>query len=228
MLFELLTQRSCRWSIRNIAALVEKGAEYTLVDVTGPDGHGRADWYLPLNPFGRTPALRHGDVVIVESLLMNEYIDEVAPGRALLPSTSAGRAWARTWAGHNDQTLMPQLSRLAKAQADDARANALSDIRIELARTEARAFEHAAEDGPFWNGTRPGLVDIGWWTFFNALGSTLARLGGHDEVARHTRLATWRDALLSHPTFHDATRRLDSLRPTQVLSSGRQPGTQAT
>lgn len=220
MLFEVLTQRSCRWSIRNIVALHEKGAAYALVDVSDDAGRGKADWYRPLNPFGRTPALRHGDVVVVESLLMNEYIDEVAAGRPLMPATPAARAWARAWTGHHDNTLMPRLTRLAKAASDEARSLALTDIRSELARAEARAFDHAAPGGPFWNGERLGLVDIGWWTFFNALGPTLARQGAGDELAAYPRLASWRDALLGHDAFRRGTALLDALEPRQVLRPG--------
>lgn len=225
MLFEVLTQRGCRWSIRNIVALSEKGADYALVDVGASfdPRDGKADWYRPLNPFGRTPALRHGDVVIVESLLINEYIDEVASGPALMPTTPAARAWARAWAGHNDQALMPRLTRLAKAETDDARTQALADIHSELAVAEARAFEHAVPGGAFWHGRHLGLVDIGWWTFFNALGSTLRRLEMGDELARFQRLASWRDALLDHPSFRRASALLDDLEPMQVLRAERRP-----
>lgn len=223
MLYEVLTQRSCRWSIRNIVALEEKGADYALVDVSGDGGLGKAGWYLPLNPFGRTPSLRHGQALLIESLLMNEYIDETAPGRPLMPATPAGRAWARAWNGHNDNTLMPRLTRLAKATTDEARAQALADLHSELVRAESRAFEHAVPGGPYWNGKTLGLVDIGWWTFFNSLKPTLARHQMDDAVAVHPRLTAWRDALFAHPAFARATGQLDSLQPRQVLKPGGLP-----
>lgn len=223
VLYEVLTQRSCRWSIRNIVALTEKGADYVLVDVGGPGGADRADWYRPLNPYGRTPALRHGAVIVVESQLINEYIDETAAGRTLMPATPAARAWARAWIGHNDNTLMPRLTRLAKAATDHVRAQALADIRSELALAESRAFEHSSPGGPFWGGKVLGLVDIGWWTFFNALQLTLAQSPMDDALSAHPRLAAWCDALFGHPAFAHATRLLDALKPQQVLRPGNSP-----
>src|SRR5580700_6987012 len=67
VMFEVLTTVTCRWSVRNIAALIEKQAEFRLVDVADTDGGNKAAWYTALTPFGKTPALRHGDRIVVES-----------------------------------------------------------------------------------------------------------------------------------------------------------------
>jgi glutathione S-transferase len=43
----------------------------------------------------RVPCIEHGDFVLSESLAIVEYLDEVAPGQALLPRQSKPRARAR-------------------------------------------------------------------------------------------------------------------------------------
>jgi len=51
--------------------------------------------YLALNPQGQVPTLVHGDHVITQSPAILEYLDEVFPEPALLPSDVAGRARVR-------------------------------------------------------------------------------------------------------------------------------------
>lgn len=51
--------------------------------------------YLALNPQGLVPALVHGGHVIVQSLAIIEYLDEVFPEPPFLPKDSLGRARVR-------------------------------------------------------------------------------------------------------------------------------------
>jgi len=209
MRFEVLTTNDCRWSIRNIVALTEKGVDYVLVDVTS-DG-GKAPWYLALTPFGKTPALRHGGNVIVESLLMNEYIDEAAAGPPLMPTEPAARAWARIWMSYCDNTLMSTLIRLAKAKPPD-RESCLTELRAELARVDAAVFAHSRPGG-LWHGERLGLVDLCYWTFFNALESTRVRLDLDDLMATFPTIASWQEKLGEQEVFARAGELLDRLEP---------------
>lgn len=210
MPFEVLTTRGCRWSVRNIAALCEKGAEFELVDVSG-DG-GKAPWYLELTCFGKTPGLRHGGRAVFESLVMNEFIDEVAPGRRLLPQDPADRSWARIWMGFCDSELIPRLGPMFKAASEDERDSRLAGLREKLCLAE-RDVLRFSDTGALWQGARPGLVDMAWWTFFSGARTTFERLGMEDEVARHPNLAAWRHALDATSVFARAEALLDRLGP---------------
>jgi glutathione S-transferase len=208
MRFEILTTINCRWSIRNIVALTEKGADYVLVDVSS--GRGKAPWYLALTPFGKTPALRHGRKVIVESLLMNEYIDEVAPRPGLMPLEPAARAWARIWMNYCDNTLMGKVSRLAKSGSCAETAQAVAGLSVELRRAERSLFAYAIT-GEFWHGERPGLVDMCYWTFFDALERTCKGFVIENPVAAFSVLTAWRSALLACDAFQHADQQLQRL-----------------
>jgi glutathione S-transferase len=70
----------------------EKGVSYELSPVkVGSEEH------LALHPFGRVPAIKHGDVHVYESTAIARYIDEVFPGPSLLPPTAAERATMERW-----------------------------------------------------------------------------------------------------------------------------------
>ena len=53
--------------------------------------------FLKLNPRGLVPALVHGDVVVIESTVILEYIEDVFPEPPLRPAAPAHRAQMRVW-----------------------------------------------------------------------------------------------------------------------------------
>jgi len=81
-------------------ALALKGLDYESVPrhlLRDGGEHRRAD-YLALNPQGLVPALEHDGTVITQSLAICEYLEEVSPRPALLPSSPADRAVVRAMA----------------------------------------------------------------------------------------------------------------------------------
>ncbi|MFW2541025.1 glutathione S-transferase family protein [Primorskyibacter sp. 2E107] len=57
----------------------------------------RTGGYREIHPFGRIPALRHGDLVLYETLAIATYVDEAFEGPALQPGDAAGRARMMQW-----------------------------------------------------------------------------------------------------------------------------------
>ena len=53
--------------------------------------------FLALNPAGMVPVLVHDGQVITESMVINEYLDEVFPAMPLRPAEPLGRARVRAW-----------------------------------------------------------------------------------------------------------------------------------
>jgi maleylacetoacetate isomerase len=81
-------------------ALALKGLDYESIPrhlLRDGGEHRRAD-YLALNPQGLVPALEHDGTVITQSLAICEYLEEVFPRPALLPSSPADRAMVRAMA----------------------------------------------------------------------------------------------------------------------------------
>jgi glutathione S-transferase len=50
-----------------------------------------------VHPFGRVPAIQHGDVHLYETSAIARYIDEVFPGPSLVPATPLERATMERW-----------------------------------------------------------------------------------------------------------------------------------
>lgn len=122
-------------SVRVRMALEEKGVAWSsrYVDLFNFDQLQPA--YLALNPDGVVPTLVHGGVPIRESLVINEYIDEVFPGPSLVPRHPLARARMREFNKMCEDSFAPIvkltlvkyiLPKLRRRWGDDAlRAHAL-------------------------------------------------------------------------------------------------------
>lgn len=77
--------------------LLEKGqaAEIRWLNLSLMDQ--KQDWYLALNPNGVVPTLLHGEQVLFESNIINEYLDAVLPQPALVPEDIHLQAEMRMW-----------------------------------------------------------------------------------------------------------------------------------
>lgn len=73
-------------------ALEEKGLPYSLHEVNPFAEGGPPDWYLALHPFGKIPALRHGDFELFESDAILRYLEAAYPERPLIPTDPRGIA----------------------------------------------------------------------------------------------------------------------------------------
>ena len=65
--------------------------------------------YLKLNPNGVVPTLVDDGAPIVESTVINEYLDEVFPDPPLKPGDPRARARMRAWVKYEDDVLHPSI-----------------------------------------------------------------------------------------------------------------------
>jgi glutathione S-transferase len=73
-------------------ALEEKQVKYDLVEVDVFAGTGVPNEHLTRHPFGRIPALEHGDFRLYETGAIVRYIDDAFPGCKLQPADPRARA----------------------------------------------------------------------------------------------------------------------------------------
>lgn len=64
-----------------------------------------------IHPFGKIPAMRHGDVTLCESRAIYFYIDHGFPGAPLAPRTAAAGAQVEQWLSLVNTTIDPLLLR---------------------------------------------------------------------------------------------------------------------
>ena len=102
--------------------LHEKDLEYETILVDLKKGEQRTPEFLKLNPYGKVPVIIDEDVVIYDSTIINEYLDEEYPHPALMPEDSAARARVRLLEDYCDNSFIPSaglvLTELAKPEAE--------------------------------------------------------------------------------------------------------------
>lgn len=84
-------------------ALAEKEIPFTNFEVDWRNEDHLSSWYLAINPNGVVPTLKHGERIVIDSSVINEYLDEVFPDKPLLPREPYARAKVRTWRQYIDE-----------------------------------------------------------------------------------------------------------------------------
>ncbi|CAC9685437.1 Stringent starvation protein A [Pseudomonas putida] len=160
---ELYTYYRSTSSYRVRIALALKGLAYQSVPVNLLQGEQRGSGYVAVNPQGRVPALRtDGGELLVQSPAIIEYLEEVYPQPALLPSAAEARAKVRGVAAIIGCDIHPLhnvsvLNRLRQAGQDESQVNQWIGHWISQGLA---AVEQLIGDHGFCFGDEPGLADV--------------------------------------------------------------------
>ena len=187
---QFITAEVCPYAQRTHLALIEKGVEYEHTEV---DLKNKPDWFEAVSPYSKVPVLKHGDRVVYESAIINEYIEETWPEPALMPADPFRRAQARIWIDYCNTRFIDAFYGLLSAREPAQQA--------ELAAKLSGCFEYLEEAGlaalgadPYWLGGEVSLVDLAYWPFFERL-PALTHYRGVDVPESCTRLKAWLAAM---------------------------------
>ena len=143
--------RTCR------LALEEKSIAYTH-DPVMP----QTPEQLARHPWGKIPALTHGDVALYETLSITRYIDEAFDGPALQPADDAGRAlvsqWISNYNAYMDTPFVRHIviQRLLRDPSDEA----LIAAAIPVAANCLDVLNGALAKAPYLAGESVSLADL--------------------------------------------------------------------
>ncbi len=159
---ELFSYEACPYAQRTRMMMIEKNISYSLTEV---DLYNKPDWWKELSPYGKVPLIRHNGDIVYESRIINEYLEEVFPEPALLPSDPMKRAKARIWIDYCDSYLMPALHKLIEDKRDeDKQKDNRETVAEKLRFIEHEGFRKLG-DGPFFMGKSLTLVDLQFMPF---------------------------------------------------------------
>jgi glutathione S-transferase len=169
----------CPYCARVRVVLAEKRLPYETVEVDLSD---RPAWLYAKNPSGRVPVLEEdGGLVLPESQVIMEYLEERFPEPALWPADPAERALGRLWLDRFDARLGDDYYALRRGDASQLDAR-LADLDAAL---EAQAF---------LSGREYGLADIGYAPWILRARSMLAV-----DLEPYESLAAWLQRLSERP-----------------------------
>jgi len=210
-------------------ALAEKGLAYEGKHFNLRRGDQIDPAYLKLNPNGVVPTLVHDGLVVIESIVINEYLDDAFPDPPLKPADAAGRARMRWFTKHVDAGIFPATGTVSmsiafhhqytpEAVEEIARSRppawrrrfeqlqkgvdnpAFPDAIARLDKMLADMEKALAEGGPWLAGATFSLADIAYAPYVTRLDHL--RFGGMLERRPHA--AAWYDRIRARLAYQDA------------------------
>ena len=128
----LYSGTTCPFSQRCRNVLYEKGMDFQIVDV---DLQNKPEDLAVMNPYNQVPVLVERDLILYESNIINEYIDDRFPHPQLMPADPVMRARARLFLFRFEHEMFSHVEALEQGNqraADKARA-AIRDNLAQIA-----------------------------------------------------------------------------------------------
>ena len=169
----------CPYCARVRIVLAEKGLAYEPIEIDLSD---RPAWLYEKNPRGKVPVLEEdGGLILPESTVIMEYLEERFPEPALWPADPAERALGRLWLDRFDDRLGDDYYALRRGDGSQL-PRRLADI------------DDALEAQPYLTGREFGLADIGYVPWILRARSSLGV-----ELDPYPALAGWLERLSERP-----------------------------
>jgi len=139
------------YSHRVRIVLAEKGVTFDLEDI---DPNDLTEEVSELTPYNSLPVLLDRDLVLYESKVMMEYLDERFPHPPLLPVYPVTRAQSRLWMHRVEKDWSPLVDIIAANKNKEAVARAAKELRESLT-----AIAPIFSEKPFFMSDEFTLVD---------------------------------------------------------------------
>lgn len=198
--FELVSFDLCPYVQRSVITLKHKKVDYkiTYIDLANPP-----EWFTHASPLGKVPLLfvrmsgtGTEPVVLFESAVINEYIDEVTPP-SLLPKDPLEKARDRAWVAVSGEMLMTMYTFMSTTDPAE-----ITEASQELWETLARV-EDAVSGGNTFSSHGFSLTDAAFApVFMRILMMKSLRDDSHWKSLPKTR--KWAEALLLLPEVRNS------------------------
>ncbi|EME30168.1 Glutathione S-transferase L3 [Galdieria sulphuraria] len=140
----------------------------------------REPWFLELNPLGKVPVLRvreaveEKEAIIYESLVCNEYLNEVYAGNKLLPEHASQRAFARILSIRVDG-LISVMFKLLKTNPEEDGQGEIELLQQVCKQLQVIDDQVKNSGGPYLFGKSWTLADIAYLPFVERVSLVLSQ-----------------------------------------------------
>jgi glutathione S-transferase len=176
----LYTAQRCPYAARVRIVLAEKYLAYDAIEIDLDD---RPAWLYDKNPLGRVPVYEEDEgLVLPESHVIMEYLEERYPEPALWPADAAERALGRLWLERFDDRLGDAYYAVRRGEPREALDAKLAEL------------DRALEAQPYLSGRDYGLADAGYVPW-------ILRAIDRFEVELGPALSDWLERLCGRPAI---------------------------
>ena len=125
----LYSGTTCPFSQRCRFVLFEKGMDFEIRDV---DLYNKPEDISIMNPYGQVPILVERDLILYESNIINEYIDERLPHPQLMPADPVMRARARLFLFNFERELFIHVQQLERRDHNKDTGKMMDRARMQI------------------------------------------------------------------------------------------------
>lgn len=152
----LISSTVCPFVQRVTLSLGAKGADMPITHISLKE---KPAWFLEMWPKGNVPIIIFEDkgerVILNESQVLIDYIDEIYPQSPFLPSGAAERARIRISTARYNENAVPLWYKLLMSKDKESAVKLAHDYQEELKWLQARM----SDEGPWFSGSTFGYVD---------------------------------------------------------------------
>eukprot|EP00611_Tribonema_gayanum_P012360 TRINITY_DN22990_c0_g1_i1.p1 TRINITY_DN22990_c0_g1~~TRINITY_DN22990_c0_g1_i1.p1 ORF type:complete len:269 (-),score=58.24 TRINITY_DN22990_c0_g1_i1:333-1139(-) len=200
--YTLYASAQCPYAQRSVITANELGVPFKLHPIElGRDN--KQDWYQKINPVGKVPAVQAGDDIVVESLVINEYLVEKFGADAtstLMPVDALGRALVRIAVQRCSQLVDAYMGYLRTGDADKEEAFVKELNNLEQILTKSTSG--------WLVGQHMTLADVAYFPFFERAIPCLAAFRGFDwDAAGVPHVMSWFERCKSRPAVAETLRK---------------------
>ncbi|ARV58384.1 glutathione S-transferase [Nostocales cyanobacterium HT-58-2] len=163
---QLYFAKGSTFSQRTRVVLLEKGIDFTPIEI---DLQNKPEGYTQISRYGKVPAIKHGNIEIYESAIINEYLDEVFPEPPLLPRDPGAKAIARIWIDYANTRFVPAFNKFLRGKDTQEQEQGRREFLESLLYIEQEGLGKLSGNGPYWLGEKLSLVDISFYPWFERL-----------------------------------------------------------
>jgi glutathione S-transferase len=180
----------------------EKGANIELADI--PGGNPKSPEYLKINPLGKIPALQTDELVIAESEVINEYLEEKFPSPPLLPRSPEARAKVRFLTHMNDLYLDPPFRALFPHLNPKNRDEKVVSEKLAELQERLDLFETILPPSGFAAGPEFTLADCAIAPTMFFLTNLMPAFGAKTPSETRPKIAAWWTQVQTRPSVSKA------------------------
>ena len=125
----LYSGTTCPFSQRCRFVLFEKGMDFEIRDV---DLYNKPEDISIMNPYGQVPILVERDLILYESNIINEYIDERFPHPQQMPADPVMRARARLFLFNFERELFIHVQQLERRDHNKDTGKMMDRARMQI------------------------------------------------------------------------------------------------
>lgn len=179
------------------AALMEKGLEFSRINIDLSKKEQKSLEYLKIHPFGQVPALDDEGFILYDSTVINEYLEDEYPYPPLMPKDSEGRAQVRLMEDLRDSHFNPaagQLNRELRKPDGERDQKIIEQARGKITECFDRLEKELA--GREYLAGEFSLADIAFYPNIDTLDRIQVQVD-----AKYKNILAWIARLKARPSF---------------------------